>query len=47
MKQGDKLEIDKLEKPAFLTEGEWKASLEAISLSDCYSAVTGLLSWTI
>jgi deazaflavin-dependent oxidoreductase (nitroreductase family) len=32
MKKGEKLEIEELEKPAFLTDGEWKASLEAISM---------------
>jgi deazaflavin-dependent oxidoreductase (nitroreductase family) len=32
MKKGQKLEIDKLERPAFMTDGEWKASLEAISM---------------
>ena len=32
MKKGEKLEIEKLKKPAFLTDGEWKASLEAISM---------------
>ena len=32
MKKGEKLDLDKLEKPAFLTDGEWKASLEALSM---------------
>jgi len=27
MKKGDKLEIEELEKPAFMTDGEWKATL--------------------
>ena len=32
MKKGEKLEIEKLEKPAFMTEGEWKATLETLSM---------------
>ena len=32
MKKGEKLVIEELEKPAFMTDGEWKASLEAISM---------------
>jgi len=32
MKQGQKLEIEKLEKPAFMTDGEWKATLETLSM---------------
>ncbi len=32
MNKGEKLEIDKLEKPAFMTDGEWKATLETLSM---------------
>ncbi len=32
MEKGEKLEIDKLEKPAFMTDGEWKATLETLSV---------------
>ena len=32
MRKGEKLDIEKLEKPDFLTDGEWKASLQAISM---------------
>jgi deazaflavin-dependent oxidoreductase (nitroreductase family) len=32
MKRGEKLEIEKLEKPAFMTDGEWKATLETLSM---------------
>ena len=32
MKKGEKLVIEELEKPAFMTDGEWKASLEALSM---------------
>ena len=32
MKRGEKLEIEKLEKPAFMTDGEWKATLETLSV---------------
>jgi deazaflavin-dependent oxidoreductase (nitroreductase family) len=32
MKKGEKLEIEKLEKPAFMTDGEWKATLETLSM---------------
>jgi deazaflavin-dependent oxidoreductase (nitroreductase family) len=32
MKKGEKLEIEKLEKPAFMTDGEWEATLEALSM---------------
>ena len=32
MKRGDKREIDKLKKPDFMTDGEWKATLETLSI---------------
>jgi deazaflavin-dependent oxidoreductase (nitroreductase family) len=32
MKKGEKLEIEKLEKPAFMTDGEWKATLETLAM---------------
>lgn len=32
MKKGDKLELEELEKPAFMTDGEWKATLETLSM---------------
>jgi deazaflavin-dependent oxidoreductase (nitroreductase family) len=32
MKKGEKLEIEKLEKPAFMTDGEWEATLETLSM---------------
>ena len=32
MKKGEKLEIEKLEKPAFMTDGEWQATLETLSM---------------
>ena len=32
MKRGDKLEVEKLEKPAFMTDEEWKATLETLSM---------------
>ena len=32
MKRGEKLEIEKLEKPAFMTDGEWEASLQTLSV---------------
>jgi len=32
MEKGEKLEIEKLEKPAFMTDGEWKATLETLSM---------------
>jgi deazaflavin-dependent oxidoreductase (nitroreductase family) len=32
MKKGEKLEIEKLKKPAFMTDGEWKATLETLSV---------------
>ena len=32
MKRGEKLEIEKLEKPDFMTNGEWEASLETLSM---------------
>jgi len=32
MKRGEKLEIEKLEKPDFMTDGEWTATLEALSM---------------
>lgn len=31
MKKGEKLEVEKLEKPAFMTDGEWKATLETLT----------------
>jgi deazaflavin-dependent oxidoreductase (nitroreductase family) len=31
MKKGEKLEIEKLEQPAFMTDGEWRATLETLS----------------
>jgi deazaflavin-dependent oxidoreductase (nitroreductase family) len=30
MQRGDKLDLDKLEKPAFMTDGEWEASLATL-----------------
>jgi deazaflavin-dependent oxidoreductase (nitroreductase family) len=32
MRRGEKLEIEKLEKPEFMTDGEWKATLETLSM---------------
>jgi deazaflavin-dependent oxidoreductase (nitroreductase family) len=32
MKRGEKLEVEKLKKPDFMTDGEWKATLEALSM---------------
>jgi deazaflavin-dependent oxidoreductase (nitroreductase family) len=32
VKKGEKLEIDRLAKPAFMTDGEWKATLETLSM---------------
>ena len=32
MRRGEKLEIERLEKPDFMTDGEWKATLETISM---------------
>lgn len=32
MKRGEKLEIDKLTKPDFMTEAEWKVTLETIAM---------------
>ena len=32
MKKGEKLEIEKLQKPAFMTEAEWKVTLETLSM---------------
>jgi deazaflavin-dependent oxidoreductase (nitroreductase family) len=32
MRKGEKLEIEELEKPAFMTDGEWKATLETLSM---------------
>jgi deazaflavin-dependent oxidoreductase (nitroreductase family) len=32
MKRGEKLDIEKLEKPDFMTDGEWKATLETLSM---------------
>jgi deazaflavin-dependent oxidoreductase (nitroreductase family) len=32
MKKGEKLEIEKLEKPAFMTDGEWKVTVETIRM---------------
>ena len=32
MKKGQKLEVEKLKKPDFMTDAEWKASLETISM---------------
>ena len=32
MRRGEKLEIEKLEKPDFMTDGEWKATLETLSM---------------
>ena len=32
MNKGEKLEIEKLEKPAFMTDEEWKATLETLSM---------------
>jgi F420H(2)-dependent quinone reductase len=32
MKRGDKLEIEKLKKPAFMTEGEWTATVETLAM---------------
>ena len=32
VKKGKKLVIEELEKPHFMTDGEWQASLEAISM---------------
>ncbi|MDB4433486.1 nitroreductase family deazaflavin-dependent oxidoreductase [bacterium] len=32
MKRGEKLEIEKLAKPAFMTDGEWEATLETLSM---------------
>jgi deazaflavin-dependent oxidoreductase (nitroreductase family) len=32
MRRGEKLEIDKLERPAFMTGGEWEATLETLSM---------------
>ena len=31
MNKGEKLEIERLKKPAFMTDGEWKATLETLS----------------
>jgi deazaflavin-dependent oxidoreductase (nitroreductase family) len=32
MEKGSKLELEKLEKPAFMTDGEWKATLDTLSM---------------
>jgi deazaflavin-dependent oxidoreductase (nitroreductase family) len=32
MRKGEKLQVEKLEKPAFMTDGEWKATLETLSM---------------
>jgi deazaflavin-dependent oxidoreductase (nitroreductase family) len=32
MKKGEKLDIDKLEKPAFMTDGEWTATIETLKV---------------
>lgn len=32
MKRGEKLEIEKLTKPAFMTDGEWEATLETLTI---------------
>jgi deazaflavin-dependent oxidoreductase (nitroreductase family) len=32
VKKGEKLEIEKLERPDFMTDGEWKATLETLSM---------------
>ena len=32
MERGEKLEIETLEKPAFMTDGEWQATLETLSM---------------
>ena len=32
MRKGEKLEIETLEKPDFMTDGEWKATLETVSM---------------
>ncbi len=32
MNKGEKLEIEKLKKPAFMTDGEWKATLKTLSV---------------
>ena len=32
MNKGEKLEIERLKKPAFMTDGEWKATLETLSI---------------
>ena len=32
MKKGEKLDLEKLEKPAFMTDGEWKATLETLTV---------------
>jgi deazaflavin-dependent oxidoreductase (nitroreductase family) len=32
MRKGEKLEIEKLKKPDFMTDGEWKATLETLSM---------------
>ena len=32
MRRGEKLEIEKLKKPDFMTDGEWKATLETLSV---------------
>jgi deazaflavin-dependent oxidoreductase (nitroreductase family) len=32
MKKGEKLDVEKLEKPAFMTDGEWKATQETLSM---------------
>jgi deazaflavin-dependent oxidoreductase (nitroreductase family) len=32
MKRGQKLKLDELKKPSFMTDGEWKASLETLTM---------------
>jgi deazaflavin-dependent oxidoreductase (nitroreductase family) len=32
MQKGDKLEIEKLKKPVFMTDGEWKSTLETLAM---------------
>jgi len=32
MRRGEKLEIEKLKKPDFMTDGEWKATVETLSM---------------
>jgi F420H(2)-dependent quinone reductase len=32
MKRGEKLDLDKLKKPAFMTDGEWEASLATLTM---------------